>query len=206
MLKLTQYIFGIYPKWCGWLTKIIYKGSNVKFGKNFNCDSIPKITIDNSARLEFGDNVQLRRSVEFRIHGQSKIKLSDSCRIDRGVRLLAANNAEINLAEGVRVGLYTVFNGGDSIFVGKKTLISGFVYLQTSMHNYKGEGNIQQQGYSHAPIALGDDCWIGTHAVLFPGIILGNGVVVGSNAVVNKSYEKGCVIGGIPAKLITTRE
>lgn len=206
MLKITQYFLGIYPKWCGWFTKIVYWGTNISFGKNFKCDSIPKIIIDKSAKLIIGDNVQLRRNVEIRIHGISEITICNSCRIDRGVRLLSANKSEIRLEEGVRIGLYTVLNGGDSIVIGKKSLVSGFVYLQTSMHNYKGDGIIQQQGYSHQPIKIDEDCWLGTHVVVLPGVVLGKGTVVGSNAVVNKSFEEGCVIGGVPAKLISKRE
>jgi acetyltransferase-like isoleucine patch superfamily enzyme len=143
--------------------------------------------------------------VELRAHGSSRIEIGDDCRIDRGIRLLGANQSVVILEDGVRVGLYTVFNGGDSIRIGRNSLISGFVYLQTSMHNYHGPENIKHQGYSHKPIVLGKDTWIGTHAVLFPGIELGDGCVVGSTSVVNKSFDKNSIVAGIPAVLKKTR-
>ena len=148
----------------------------------------------------------LRRNVELRAHGQSEINIGDRCRIDRGVRILSANEASIELEDGVRIGLYSVFNGGDSIFVGEKSLISGFVYIQTSMHNYKGEGTIQSQGYSHAPVHLGKDSWLGTHAVIFPGVRLGDKCVVGSSSIVNQSFPAHSVVAGIPAKVLKNRE
>lgn len=194
------------PKFYGWLTKLIYRSRNVSFGSNLYCDSVPKILIDKTAKLSIGDNVQFRRNIEIRAHQNSKISIGNNVRIDRGVRLLSTNQAKISLNERVRVGLYTVFNGGDSITVGEGGLISGFVYLQTSMHGYTNKTiSVQEQGYSHAPIELGNDTWLGTHVVILPGVVLSEGVVVGSNAVVNKSFEKFSVIAGMPARLIKER-
>ncbi len=148
----------------------------------------------------------MRASVAIFLSSPLKLLIEDDCRIDRGVRLLSGNTASLILKKGVRIGLYSVFNGGDSITVGRKSLVSGFVYLQTSMHNYMGKGSIQSQGYAHKPIVLGDDVWIGTHAVLFPGVILGDGCIVGSGSVVNKSFKAFTVVVGSPAKLLKSRE
>ena len=206
-MRLTQYYIRTFrPRFYAALTRLFYTGRNVQFGRDFLCDSIPKIMIDRGATLKIGDKVELRRNVEIRVHQNSKIEIGSNVRIDRGVRLLTTNKAELHLEDGVRVGLYTVFNGGDSIRVGAKSLISGFVYLQTSMHGFKDRSqNVQNQGYDHAPIKLGKDCWLGTHVVILPGVELGQGVVVGSNAVVTKSAEDYKVIGGIPAKVLKER-
>lgn len=206
MLRIVQvFLNTIKPVLAGFLTRILYSGGSVSIGRNFKSDSIPRIIIDKSAKLVIGDGVQFRRNVEIRVHGNAVIYIGDNCRIDRGVRLLAANKAVIKLEKGVRVGLYTVFNGGDSVHIGEQSLISGFVYIQTSMHKYEGGGDIQKQGYNHAPIIIEKDSWLGTHVVVFPGVVLGEGTVVGSNAVVNKSFEKGSIIGGVPAKILKFR-
>jgi len=52
------------------------------------------------------------------------------------------------------------------------------------------------------PIYVGDNCWIGGRAILNPGITLGNDVVVGSGAVVTKSFGNNVLIGGNPARVI----
>jgi acetyltransferase-like isoleucine patch superfamily enzyme len=122
------------------------------------------------------------------------------------VRILAANNAEIVIDSGSRIGLYSVLNGGDSIYVGKKTLISGFVYLQTSMHGFSDrDSSVQDQGYLHAPVRLEEDTWLGTHVVIMPGVTIGKGGIVGSNAVVNKDVDQYQVVAGVPAKPIKER-
>lgn len=205
-LPILRIYYKTRPIFLGWLFKFLFSSNNLKIGKNFQCDTFPKLLLDKSASMRLGNNVTFRRNVELRAHGTSRLTIGDNCRIDRGVRILSANEASIDLEEGVRIGLYSVFNGGDSIFVGKESLISGFVYLQTSMHNYKGSGNIQSQGYSHASIYLGQDSWLGTHAVIFPGVRLESKCIVGSSSVVMNSFPENSVLAGIPAKILKNRE
>jgi acetyltransferase-like isoleucine patch superfamily enzyme len=208
MNSVTQfYIRKFNPVFKGFITRLIYFGSNVKIGKNFRCDSIPRIMIDKSCHLIIGNNVEFRRNIELRVHGTSKIQLHNNIRIDRGVRILAANKANINIQDGTRIGLYTVLNGGDSISIGKKALISGFVYLQTSMHGFKNKQiSVQEQGYNHKPVVLENDTWLGTHVVIMPGVTVGTGSVVGSNSVVTKTVLPYKVMGGIPAIELKNRE
>lgn len=51
-------------------------------------------------------------------------------------------------------------------------------------------------------ITIGDNCWIGGHATINPGVQLGNNVVVASGAVVAKCFGDNVVIGGNPARVI----
>lgn len=51
-------------------------------------------------------------------------------------------------------------------------------------------------------VTIGDNCWIGGHAVINPGVTLGDNVVVASGAVVTKSFGDNVVIGGNPARVL----
>lgn len=47
---------------------------------------------------------------------------------------------------------------------------------------------------------IGDNVWIGPGAKIFGGIVIGDEIMIGANAVVNKNFkENNCVIAGIPA-------
>jgi len=52
---------------------------------------------------------------------------------------------------------------------------------------------------------IGDNCYIGPGVKMFGDITLGDNIVIGANAVVNKSFESDISIGGIPAKMISTK-
>lgn len=207
MLALTQYFLRSFrPAFFGLLTRVVYAGKQVKIGRNFRADGIPRILVDKQAKVIIGDHVEFRRNIEVRAHGKASVLVGNKCRIDRGVRILASNSAQVKISEGVRIGLYSVLNGGDSITVGKKCLISGFVFLQTSMHGFSArERAIQDQGFEHAPVILESDSWVGAHVVVMPGVIIKQGGVVGSNAVVNKNVSAYQVVVGVPARPIKER-
>lgn len=56
------------------------------------------------------------------------------------------------------------------------------------------------------PIVLGDNVYIGTGALLLPGITIGSNSIIAAGAVVTKDVPSGEVWGGIPAKKIETSE
>lgn len=193
------------PTLKGLMFKIFYSSKNIKIGKKFKCVSFPNINLTDNAKIEIKNNVFFNKGVEIRAHKNSKIILKDNVKIDRGVRILGTNESTIKISSKVRIGLYTVINGGDSVFIGTKSLISGFVYIQTSMHKYDNVDFIQDQGYNHSPIILGEDVWLGAHVTVLPGCKVDNGSIVGSNSVVTKSFGKKLIIAGIPAKKIKRR-
>ena len=55
-------------------------------------------------------------------------------------------------------------------------------------------------------IVIGEHCFIGARSIILPGVTLGDHCIVGSGSVVTKSFPTGSVVGGNPARLITTTE
>lgn len=54
-------------------------------------------------------------------------------------------------------------------------------------------------------IVIKNDVWIGTNAIIMPGVTLGNGCIVAAGAVVTKDVPDYAVVGGVPAKVIKYR-
>ena len=50
---------------------------------------------------------------------------------------------------------------------------------------------------------LGNNCYIGPGVKMYGDILIGNNVVIGANAVVNKSFPDNVTIAGVPAKVIS---
>lgn len=55
-----------------------------------------------------------------------------------------------------------------------------------------------------APIAVGDNVFIGSRTILLPGAVVGNDVVIGAGSVVRGSIEPSTVVAGVPARKICT--
>lgn len=54
-------------------------------------------------------------------------------------------------------------------------------------------------------VRIANDVWIGHGAVVMPGLAIGNGAVVGANAVVTRDVAPFTVVAGNPAKLLRRR-
>jgi len=52
---------------------------------------------------------------------------------------------------------------------------------------------------------IGNDVWIGSEAIIMPGITVGDGAVIGTRALVTKDVEPYAIVGGNPAKTIRKR-
>jgi chloramphenicol O-acetyltransferase type B len=52
---------------------------------------------------------------------------------------------------------------------------------------------------------IGNDVWIGSEAIIMPGVQVGHGAVIGTRALVTKDVEPYTIVGGNPAKPIRKR-
>lgn len=52
---------------------------------------------------------------------------------------------------------------------------------------------------------IGNDVWIGSDAIIMPGVKIGDGAVIGTRALVTRDVEPYAIIGGNPARVIRKR-
>jgi acetyltransferase-like isoleucine patch superfamily enzyme len=71
--------------------------------------------------------------------------------------------------------------------------------LDTNVHELVINGVLRPRSQ---PVAIGDHVWIGTGAVVLPGVTIGDGAVVGAGSVVTCDVPSGSVVAGNPARII----
>jgi virginiamycin A acetyltransferase len=73
---------------------------------------------------------------------------------------------------------------------------------ETSMEDIKAMFNVPGR---KADTVIGHDVWIGTEAMIMPGVTIGDGAIIGARAVVAKDVEPYTIVGGNPARPIKKR-
>lgn len=107
---------------------------------------------------------------------------------------------DISILKFLAVSSGYYINAGHGIEIGGGTLWAGNVSFISMNHDFK---NLSFPANSKEKIVIEKKCWIGTGAVILPGVVIGDHSVVEANAVVSKSFPEGnVVIGGVPAKII----
>lgn len=108
-------------------------------------------------------------------------------------KILIGKNSAINR------GCY--LDGRGKITIGDNVSISPEVHLITADHDI----NDPNFKYKSSMISIMDFVWIGTRAIVLPGVKIGEGAVIAAGAVVNKNIPPYEVWGGVPAKKIKNR-
>ncbi len=86
---------------------------------------------------------------------------------------------------------------------------SPFVYIKNC--EYIGKNINPQNPLTHLSdiaekkVSIGNDVWIGIKATIMPDIKVGDGAVIGANAVVTKDVPPYAVVVGVPARVIKYR-
>lgn len=103
---------------------------------------------------------------------------------------------DLNLFQGPMH--YQAF-GNARIRFGKGTYVARGAAIITTNHDL----NNPEIHSDPKDVEIGESCWLGTNAVVMPGVTLGPHTVVGANAVVTKSFPDGyCMLAGVPARKI----
>ncbi|PRD47047.1 sugar O-acetyltransferase [Sphingobacterium haloxyli] len=88
-----------------------------------------------------------------------------------------------------------------AVIIGDNVMIGPNVSLFTAGHPVHPEPRIA--GWEFAkPITIGDNVWIGGHAVINPGVTIGKNTVIGSGSVVTKGIPDNVVAAGNPCRVI----
>ncbi|WP_165060848.1 sugar O-acetyltransferase [Adlercreutzia sp. ZJ154] len=123
--------------------------------------------------------------------------------VPEGFALFPPFNADcgknIHLGENVFINSGCKFQDQGGIYIGNRALIGHNVVLATLNHPLNPE---KRSSLEPAPIHIEDDVWIGSGAIVLPGVRIGRGSVVAAGAVVTKDVPSMAVVGGIPAKPI----
>jgi acetyltransferase-like isoleucine patch superfamily enzyme len=191
-----------------WIIKFILKCYDIKVGKNFYCEGVPKLKIrGKGSNIVIGNNVSFLGTVDLRNRENGKIIIGNNVGIDNDVRLLAANDAILSIGDFTGIGPYTVFNSGVDIKIGKYCLISGLCYFQSAEHGIQDNGQlISKQNHTYGNICIEDDVWISSNVTIAKNTLIKSGCVVGAKAFVrNSQFEEKSIIAGIPAKFIKFR-
>lgn len=143
----------------------------------------------------------------------NNVVVSDSC---VGYASYISNNSEIY---STRIGKYCsiadhvftcIGNHPSRVFV---TTFPAFYYDtsdQLGFSFHKGESIFKgitkrPEGESSYSIIIGNDVWIGSHALIMAGIRIGDGAIVAAGAVVTKDVEPYTIVAGVPARPISKR-
>ena len=110
--------------------------------------------------------------------------------------------AGIEIGEGTIIGDHAFLDGRAPLRIGNNVDIASHVLIYNSEHDINSEGFDPVE----EPVEIGDYVFIGSRAIVLPGIKIGKGAVVAAGAVVTADVKPFEIVGGVPAKVIGERK
>ena len=138
----------------------------------------------------------------------SDIYLEKGVSLDNGVVMVTGGppkRGKITIRSGTYVNRYTIFDGHESIEIGRRCMIGPHCYITDGDHSKEPGIPVQAQPMRTAPVVLEDEVWVGSHVVILPGVRLGRGAVIGAASVVTRSIPANAIAFGVPAKVVRMR-
>lgn len=92
----------------------------------------------------------------------------------------------MSIGDNVFFNNYCSINAKDSITIGNDTIFGENVRIYDHNHTFSEKDIlIRYQGYTVAPIIIGNNCWICSNVIILKGVTIGDNVVIGAGCVIS---------------------
>lgn len=105
----------------------------------------------------------------------------------------------IHIGKNVFINSNCNFQDQGGIYIGNNCLIGHRVVLATLNHDINP--TLRKCVYQK-PIFIEDNVWIGSGAIILPGVRIGKNSIVAAGSVVTKNVEENTIVAGVPAKFL----
>jgi acetyltransferase-like isoleucine patch superfamily enzyme len=185
------------------------------FGVLFNRVRYPGLAT--GLGVELSDGGRLAHGKGVRVGQGTRIDIAASGRLQLGNGVTTGRNVHLAVGAGQRqrIGAETRIQDGCRIFgdvaIGRGCIFAPNIFVSTGIHTFdvKPHLPILEQERSvpavERPVRILDDCWLGINVAVMPGVTIGRGCVIGSNAVVTADLAPYSVAGGVPARVTRKR-
>lgn len=165
----------------------------------------PPLLLTGARRVRLGDDARVESFVTLSAGPTARIEIGSNCEL-RSFARLEADEGHIVLGNSCSVNPFSSLNGYGGLRIGHDVRIASHVVILSSSHRHDDSSvDIRSQGVTAAPTEIGDDVWIGAHAVINAGVKIGAHSIIGAGAIVVDDIPAYAVAAGVPARVIRMR-
>lgn len=161
--------------------------------------------LKNLGLKSYGNKVLISRKTS--IYSAEKISIGDNVRID-DFCILSGN---INIGSNIHISAFSALYGSNGISISDFSGISPRTTIFSAIDDFNGDfliGPIHDESMTNiigGKVVIEKYVQIGAGSVIFPGLVIEEGSIIGALSLVNLSTCKWTINAGIPSKYIRNR-
>ncbi len=156
-------------------------------------------------RAQFGARNDIRAGLKLRLTPDAHFQTGEACVLDFDTTIECSGDLTI----GARVifGHHCTLGCKERIEIGDDCLFAEMVSIRDHDHNFaRLDVPIREQGATCAPIVIGHGVWLGAKVTVLKGVTIGDGAIIGANAVVTRDIPPFAIAVGVPARVVRMRD
>lgn len=128
-----------------------------------------------------------------------------------GEKVNVGTNARFGNGRNIEIGKLSSIGRNckvpNNIIIGDFVMMGPNVTIHSANHKYDDltVPMLYQGIITYEATIIEDDVWIGSHAIILPGLVIRKGTIIGTGSLVTKSFPEYSIIAGNPAKIIGSR-
>jgi acetyltransferase-like isoleucine patch superfamily enzyme len=165
----------------------LFKAYCTRYGRNLRTD-VYLHWVRGGGELIFGDDVFVDGKSSFvfasRFAARPSLTVGDRTGISHGCRFTVGKRISIGNDCMIAAGVWIFDSSGHSTDPASR--LAGLPPLDTEVR----------------PVTIGNNVWIGTNSIVFPGVTIGDGSVVSAGSVVMSDVPANTIVAGNPARRV----
>lgn len=178
------------PKYARLLWRFLWRRYFTRSGRRWSTDG--PVFFGRKLQLQTGRGARIRFGCWVWIGDGTKIRCHEG-EVEIGPKTVFGQECTISAYRKVRIGAECV--------IADRTMFIDFDHGVVDT-----EKPIRSQGIYTEDVVVGSNVWIGYGAAILRGVRVGDNSVIGANSVVTRDVPANAVVGGVPARILRTRE
>lgn len=133
------------------------------------------------------------------MHYGKKLTLGHNCRFD----IFNQEMFPLHIGDNCEIGDYVHVVASKNVYIGDNVLIASKVFISDTSHGkYSGEDQDTpltppgQRKLITSTVKIGNNVWIGENVVILAGSEIGDGCIIGANAIITKNIPENSIVVG----------
>ncbi len=145
--------------------------------------------------------LELQREAEIATLRHGLLRCGDRVRFF--APLVVEEPGSVSIGDDVSIAAFVHIWGAGGVTIGDRVMIGTHVSISSLTHDYAAQ--VMKDTLVSRAVAILDDAWLGSNAVILPGVTIGRGAVVGAGAVVTRDVPAYAIAAGVPARVLKYR-